>query len=587
MGDVLTGTLSGVGTMTGSVAAGMVANKKTGTYTVTPETLATILRMAEPGATIKLSPGEYGRIDLHSKTAYPEDLTIIGLEGATVAGVSITSGVLSSDIIKEGNSNVENAVLPSGLTFRGVTFNKPFSLRNARVDDLTIEDCIFDGCNVFITPESFTDSYGSDKGSGNTSALRYPEAHLNQKNLMISNCTFNNAAGYQNAEKTSIGSGIHVIGVSNVTVNGNTITGALDEHGVAGVHDGIQVGGYNSSPYYVWGSGDIKVTMNKVTNCRSRGINITGIYNGDVTVAGNKLVNTNTAGKLSVDEIKPEAIIVRGSENVTINWTINGSLGNDFSKGFGNAWEDRKIVVGDGITVINSTSPAEYYKALTDADNKMEATIPAEYIYTGLYDEVEDKLNDWLDNTVLASMANNTIRNISIRVGNPDGKGYGIIPWPAMGTIHKRSNTLATIEVTTQVHGKRYTKYKNNTWKDTVCETDKLNNLETNAIVYDSGELNTSQFVTNGHSNHYLVDVKCCTSTDVFHKVFALDGASLLYSEQRDYEYEVVFNDAGEICVGSICLSITRWTKGSTIEVSGYGLLGPEDPIITRVTGYN
>lgn len=462
--------------MTGSMAAGMVANKKPGTYTVTPETLAKILKMAEPGATIKLSPGEYGLLKLHGQNAYPVNCTIIGCEGATVDGVSITSGILSSDIIKEGSSDITNAILPRGLAFKEVTFTNCFSLRNARIDNLIVDHCTFEGCNILITPESFKDSYGNDLGAGNSSYYRFPQAHLKQLNLAILNCTFNNAAGYQNEEKTSTGSGIHVIGVENVTVSGNTITGALDEQKNARIFDGIQIGGYNTSPYYVLSHGEIKVTMNTITNCRSRAINVVHINTGNIIVASNKCFNTNTAGQFSEEDINPEAIIVRKSENVTTSWTINGPIGNDFTKGFGNAWEGKKIVVGDGITVSKLTSPSDYYKSLTDIDTKMDAVITSKYTYIGLQDKDEYKLTEWLETTVLPNMQDNTIRNISIRVGGGSGNGVGIIPWQAMGTIHMYTSSYAIIDVITQVHGKRYTKLKNNgVWQPTVCETDKLN----------------------------------------------------------------------------------------------------------------
>ena len=566
------------------------------TYTATPTTINDIIKNAQPNSTVVLtvdeasSNGSYEVLKLHGKNSFPENLTIVGSEGTTVAGVSITSGVLSSDIIKEGSSDITNAILPSGLTFKGVTFTNALSLRNARIDDLTIESCTFEGCNVYISPEGFVDSYGDDKGTGNSSTYRYPESQLKQKNLTISNCTFNNAEGYQNVAKTSVASGIHVLGVENVTLSGNNITGALDASENAKIHDGIQIGGSKSSPFYVWSYGEIKVTMNTITNCRSRAINIHSINVGDTIVAGNRCFNTNTEGKLSEADINEEAIIVRNSENVTTNWTINGSLGNDFNLGFGNAWEGRKIVVGDGITVSNLTSPVEHvenmlnydelknevsrklnniadsekYRCVIDTEAELEVWLEGIFnqmedysfrnlfilckevsdwplmgtihkrqiyatvdltaqingyhyikirnpsngvnwmpinkksieqqinerayksdldgkmnegvlIYDGKNDTDETGLNDWLDNTVMPTMASDTIRNISVRVGGKNGDGKGIIPWPALGTIHKRTNAYATIDVTTQINGKHYTKYRTDgKWSAVACIEDKI-----------------------------------------------------------------------------------------------------------------
>lgn len=446
MGGVLTGTLSGGGAMTGSMAAGVVANKKPGTYTVTPETLAKILKMAEPGATIKLSPGEYGRIDLHGQNAYPEDCTFIGCEGATVAGVSITSGVISDTL--QASADISNAILPQGLTFEGVAFTDSFCLRNARVDNLTLDNCRFgEKTNICISPECFVDAYGDDRYSevaGNGSIYRFPYAHLGQKNLVIRNCELADATGtpqYEDGQASTI----NVVGVDGVTIYHNTTSGG---------YNGIQVGG-QITDYGILSCGKVSITKNAVKNTQSRGINVHSIFGGDVTVAENALEAINHADK----------IIVRYSENTTLAWDVWGENAT-YSKP--NTCDGKAISVGSGIVVADTvTSPADHYTALT-------AGISKEYTYNGSRDETEEKLEAWLNETVLPNMDNDSIRNISIRCGGSAGDGKGIIPWPALGTIHKHTDTYATIEVTTQVHGKRYTKLKNGVWQSTVCETDKL-----------------------------------------------------------------------------------------------------------------
>lgn len=446
-------------------------------YTATPDTLADIINSATAGATINLTAGKYDKIELCGPDAYSENLTILGPDNientediAEIAGVSITSGVLSSDVIKEGSSDTTNAILPKGLTFRNVTFSSAFSLRNARVDDLTVENCTFNGCNIFITPESFKDSYGDDLGKGNSSYYRYPQSHLHQKNLTITGCTFNDAAGYQNEEKTSTGSGIHVIGVENVTVSGNTITGALVENKDAKIldakiHDGIQIGGYNVSPFYVLSHGEIKVTNNVITNCRSRAINVVHIDTGDILVASNKCFNTNTEGKLNKEDINNEAIIVRKSKNVTTSWTINGPIGNDFNLGFGNAWdfndggEARKIVVGNGITVSDLTSPKEYTQNLIDfnatIDNlqsQVDSKVNADTKEYKCEVETEEELNIWLDD-IFNQMEDYSFKNICV-------KCKSITDWTLMGTIHKRQ-IYATVDLTAQINGHHYIKIRN------------------------------------------------------------------------------------------------------------------------------
>jgi len=456
MGGVLTGTLSGGGAMTGSMAAGMVANKKPGTYTVTPETLAKILKMAEPGATIKLSPGEYGRIDLHGQNAYPEDCTFIGCEGATVAGVSITSGVISDTL--QASADISNAILPQGLTFEGVAFTDSFCLRNARVDNLTLDKCVFgEKTNISISPECFVDAYGDDRYSevaGNGSIYRFPYAHLGQKNLVIRNCELADATGTPQYEDGQA-SAINVIGVDGVTVYHNTTGGGFN---------GIQVGG-QITEYGIRSRGKVSITKNTVKNTQSRGINVHSIYGGEATIAENALTSINHADK----------IIVRYSENTTLTWDVWAENAT-YSKP--NTCDGKAIYVGSGIVVAETvTSPSEYHKNLIDLDGALDSKMDvgvSKYTYSHSEDTDEEKLNEWLDNTVLPSMANNTVRNISIRCGGSAGDGKGIIPWPAMGTIHKHTHEYATIDITTHLNGKRYTKLKNKVWQPAVCVTDKL-----------------------------------------------------------------------------------------------------------------
>ena len=458
MSGVLTGTLSGGGAMTGSMAAGMVANKKPGTYTVTPETLAKILKMAEPGATIKLSAGEYGRIDLHGQNAYPEDCTFIGCEGATVAGVSITSGVISDTL--QASADISDAILPQGLTFEGVAFTDSFCLRNARVDNLTLDNCRFgEKTNISISPECFVDAYGDDRFSepkGNGSMYRFPYAHLKQKNLVIRDCELVGSTGtpqYENGQASAI----NVVGVDGVTIYHNETNGG---------YNGIQVGG-QITDYGVLSCGKVSITKNTVKNTTTRGINVHSICDGDVTIAENALESINHDDK----------IIVRYCDNTTLTWDVWNEH-KDYSKP--NTCDGKAIAVGSGIVVAETvTSPSEYHKNLIDLDGALDSKMDvgvSKYNYSHSEDTDEEKLNEWLDNTVLPSMANNTIRNISIRCGGADGLGNGIIPWPAMGTIHKHTHKYATIDVTTQIHGKHYTKVRGDTgWQSTVCETDKLN----------------------------------------------------------------------------------------------------------------
>ena len=413
-------------------------------YTATPGTLADVIKTAEAGAIINLTAGNYGLLNLHGKDSYfAENLTIIGCEGATVAGVSITSGVISDTL--QASADISDAILPQGLTFEGVTFTDSFCLRNARVDNLTLDKCVFgEKTNISISPECFVDAYGDDRYSetkGAGSVYRYPYAHLKQKNLVIRDCVLKGATGtpqYENGQASAI----NVVGVDGVTIYRNETNGG---------YNGIQVGG-QTTDYGVLTCGKVSITKNAVKNTTTRGINVHSIFDGDVTIAENALESINHADK----------IIVRFSDNITLTWDVWND-NKDYSKP--NTCDGKTINVGSGIVVSDSVVlPPEYYSSLT----------AGVLLYSGSRDENEDKMNAWLD-SILAAMSNDTIRKISVRCGGGDGKGVGVIPWPAMGTIHKHTDKYAVIDVTTQVHGKHYTKIKNNgTWQPTTCEEETL-----------------------------------------------------------------------------------------------------------------
>lgn len=414
-------------------------------YAVTPDTLADVIKSAMAGAVIQLTPGAYGRIDLHGQNAYPEDCTFIGCEGATVAGVSITSGVISDTL--QASADISDAILPQGLTFKDFALSDSFCLRNARIDNLTLDNIsLGENTNISISPECFVDAYGDDRFSepkGNGSMYRFPYAHLKQKNLVIRDCKLADSTGTPQYEDGQA-SAINVVGVDGVTIYHNETNGG---------YNGIQVGG-QITDYGVLSCGKVSITKNTVKNTTTRGINVHSICDGDVTIAENALESINHDDK----------IIVRYCDNTTLTWDVWGE-NEDYSKP--NTCDGKAVYVGSGIVVSNSVSlPSEYYASLT----------AGVLMYSGSRDENEDKLNSWLDNTVLPSMANDTIRNVSIRCGGANGLGNGIIPWPAMGTIHKHTEKYATIDVTTQIHGKHYTKVRGDTgWQSTVCETDKLN----------------------------------------------------------------------------------------------------------------
>lgn len=335
-------------------------------YTATPDTLANVIKTAVAGATVQLTAGEYGLLKLHGQNAYPEGCTFIGCEGATVAGVSISSGVLSSDQL--GCGDVEKAILAQGLTFKDVAFTDNFSLRNARVDNLTIDHCSFANAYINISPECFTDKYGDDLGTGSTSVYRFPYAQLNQKNLIIRNCRIDGSQ--DDTERDDRPSAIIVVGVDNVTVHQNEIIGndAADPGNGKniGLHNGIQIGGHIDT-YSVVSSGKVVVTKNSIEDTKSRGINVHSVYGGEVTVAENAMKTVNIASTY------PEGIAAQLCKDTTFVWMITGSYKYNTNDGI-------NIQVNNGIRLYNITGTKDAYNNqpktyIVSSPSKLASTI--------------------------------------------------------------------------------------------------------------------------------------------------------------------------------------------------------------------
>ena len=274
----------------------------------TPETLSEDIARAGARSIIVLTAGQYDRIRLIGKDSYAENLTFVGQDGAEVAGVEISSGIISDTI--HSNSDISDAILPEGLTFRNIKFTGNFSQKNSRVNNLTIDGCTFaEKCNIFVNPEGFSDSYGSEIYSPGAPTdfgftYRYPYCQVHQINLVVKNCTIADGTTFIDPNGKSVASAIHVLGVKGVTLTYNEIGGG---------YNGIQVGGAESD-YNVVASGKIFITKNIIKNTSSRGINVASVHSGEVVIAENTLSNINHKDK----------IISRYFKDTTITYVING-----------------------------------------------------------------------------------------------------------------------------------------------------------------------------------------------------------------------------------------------------------------------
>lgn len=355
-------------------------------YTATPETLIHVIKSAKSGSVINLTEGNYNLLNLYGQDSYTaENLTIYGGNVATIAGVSITSGVKSDSL--HGSGDVSNAILPQGLTFKDITFVGVFSQRNSRIDNLTIDGCTFkDGAYIKIDPECFEDIYGNDRkspapdeGEVDTrdqfaSTYRFPYAHLKQKNLVIRDCILRDTSTEGLRE-----SAICVLGVEGMDIFGNTIE-CNQTNG--GFWNGIQVGGYITD-YSVVSSGNISITGNNITHTMSRALNIHSINNGDITVAGNTIVEVSHAEKIRIQNCK----------EVVLNWTINGP----YSYLFYNTSDGSQITVGSGIVIYNSVILKDFLN-----------TQPRTYIFSP-YDNIIDTSRNLAD-TIMSAEPGSTIK---------------------------------------------------------------------------------------------------------------------------------------------------------------------------------
>ena len=423
--------------------------------------LKKVMKNALPGSVIKLAPGSYSQLNIHNINDYQENLTIQGTtditgskedvnnpeKSAIIEGVSITSGILGSNIFKEGSSNINNAIFPKGLTFKNITFTKRFSQRNSRIDNLTIKDCVFCGTSVAIWPERFNDPYGNDRGTGDSSDYRLPHAHLKQKNFSITGCKFWQIDSKYLPDSSDYNGGIDVIGVHNVIIDNNHLENNLD--GTAGeIYNGIQVGGHQSSPYFIWSSGDILVTSNHIqARCKSNAINVHSINVGAITVANNDIVQEETPKK-------PEAIIIRNSRHASVELYINDGVGKDPEQGYFNTWkkgesETQPISSGNGITITNilmpiTVQPTVSYNSSTDID--------------------ESNLDKWLE-SVFKSLPDNSYTDVSIRC--PGIKDTNTL----IGKLYKQGES-GVVDTVDNLSGNHFTKIRdwrlnNGTWNKT------------------------------------------------------------------------------------------------------------------------
>lgn len=332
--------------------------KRAPVYQATPDTILEVLQSAEKGAIVQLTAGEYGLLTLVGKEAYPEDLTIVGGEGVTVAGISITSGVKDQEINSAyynlaeyncANTDLTNAALPKGLTIQDITFTDSFSLRNASFEDLSIIGCVFSaGTYLYVDPNRMMDVYGGDFTAEKHNFETRPFfAKLTPKNLIVRECVFEDATplndGSTHIEKNA--SAILVKGVCGITIYKNTVKGAA--------YNGVQIGGNDITIYNNFSSGEITITNNTFVKTSSRGIRLSTIENANVIALKNQFVRCNAGN--TKDLIKAS-----GCKNTMLHWDSTGN-----NTGAGSNYVP--VLDDDGNVVYTEEAVAEIAKQLTTA----------------------------------------------------------------------------------------------------------------------------------------------------------------------------------------------------------------------------
>lgn len=371
----------------------------------TPDTLAEIIADAQINTTINLTPGNYELLTLKGKTSYPENLTIIGCEGATMAGVSITSGFKTADALE--NSDISEAVIPKNLTFEKVQFSDSFCVRNCEITGLTLHECEFlAGACLKVRPNRPDDDYGND-GSGTMSSFNYYATRI-AHDVTVSECHF------VNANKESKSTAIYMECVDNATIQGNRVDAAA--------WNGIQVvGRVVANRFYAPASGRIAITSNTIKNTGSHSIRMNRFENADIQVLYNELHSSGLT-----DDNGTERIKISGFDSTTRVSTRFYS--SDSADGVEvNYYGGEKIGVGWGITL--EQEPTDIEKNLQehiDSDNPHQ--ISCGKIGAVPWDEYDVKHRELEKDFQEHTIADNP-HNLDYA---PGGFGLGKIPTPSV-----------------------------------------------------------------------------------------------------------------------------------------------------------
>ena len=303
------------------------------------EELQTVLDRVEEGETITLLPGvNYGTLEIRptksNETTYKCDthtdpytdadafiahmaesgyhgtptytttlknVTIVGAEGATIEGFTVSSGHVYGDVydyVREIDYDSGSAYYFTlnieSLTFKNVNFTGKVDIEtsctNSIYDGVTFEGCTF-------TTSGTADSNGA--------AIRYynESNNGNVKNIKVDNCEFKNC--YQ---------GVYVHHVNGITVTGST----FDTTG----HNAIAIQGHGDVEVDLK---NVVITGNTFNNIGDRVIRFNKIgKDSNITIESNTATNSGDEDR----EIMKATSIAEGVTTSIKNNTWNGTVAN-------------------------------------------------------------------------------------------------------------------------------------------------------------------------------------------------------------------------------------------------------------------
>ena len=244
--------------------------------------------------------GASGHVPYYKATI--ENVTIVGADGATIAGIQAHSRHINTNVQTDvilGNANLGTQYVSlniSNLTFKNVAFTGQVNIE-ASLEDAVYDGVTFDGC-------SFTTG---GTASTNVAAIRYYNESNNNgnvRNIIVKDCTFQNCR-----------QGVYTHHVNGITVTGCTFDGMG--------HNAIAVQAHSNAAH-----GDVVITGNTFKNVADRVIRFNEVdASTSITIQNNVATNSGDDD----GEVMKATSIASG---------VVTSISN-------NNWGDGKVVVND------------------------------------------------------------------------------------------------------------------------------------------------------------------------------------------------------------------------------------------------